>query len=66
MECVRENSRMRSMFHAFGSTQNEMKPNYSKILDRELTKIQNAEMNGETAPTLLLHSCCAPCSSYVL
>ena len=57
---------MRSMFHAFGSTQNEMKPNYSKILDRELTKIQNAEMNGETAPTLLLHSCCAPCSSYVL
>lgn len=36
--------------------------NYQKILDKELEKIQ---ANG-TIPTLLLHSCCAPCSSYVI
>lgn len=36
--------------------------NYQKILDKELEKIQS---NG-TTPTLLLHSCCAPCSSYVI
>lgn len=36
--------------------------NYQKILDKELEKIQ---ANG-TTPTLLLHSCCAPCSSYVI
>ena len=39
-----------------------MNPNYSKLLDKELEKLsQNSEK-----PTLLLHSCCAPCSSYVL
>ena len=39
-----------------------MNPNYSKMLDKELEMIsQNSEK-----PTLLLHSCCAPCSSYVL
>lgn len=36
--------------------------NYSKELDRKLLEIRNS---GKT-PTLLLHSCCAPCSSYVL
>lgn len=36
--------------------------NYQKLLDKELEAITK---NG-TTPTLLLHSCCAPCSSYVL
>lgn len=36
------------------------KINYQKELDKELALIEN------TAPTLLLHSCCAPCSSYVI
>lgn len=39
-----------------------MKQNYQIILDKTLDKLQKS---GET-PTLLLHSCCAPCSSYVL
>ncbi|MDE5939724.1 MAG: epoxyqueuosine reductase QueH [Lachnospiraceae bacterium] len=37
--------------------------NYQKELDRLLEKIGAAD---ECAPTLFLHSCCAPCSSYVL
>ena len=36
------------------------KINYQKELDRIIDK------NGDTKPRLLLHSCCAPCSSYVL
>ena len=39
-----------------------MIPNYSKELDKE---IQRLAESGEK-PRLLLHSCCAPCSSYVL
>ena len=38
------------------------KRNYQRELDK---LIQELETNGEV-PTLLLHSCCAPCSSYVL
>ena len=38
------------------------KINYQKNLDKI---IENIEKSGET-PTLFLHSCCAPCSSYVL
>lgn len=38
------------------------KRNYQKELERVLDGIADAE----TAPTLFLHSCCAPCSSYVL
>ena len=34
--------------------------NYQKKLDTELEKIR------DTMPKLLLHSCCAPCSSYVI
>lgn len=34
--------------------------NYQKELDNVLASL------GEMRPTLLLHSCCAPCSSYVL
>ena len=39
-----------------------MAENYKQRLERELDKIS---ARGET-PRLLLHSCCAPCSSYVL
>ena len=34
--------------------------NYQKVLDEILNKI------GNDTPKLLLHACCAPCSSYVL
>lgn len=39
-----------------------MKINYQKIMDDELFRIKQS---GNT-PRLLLHACCAPCSSYVL
>lgn len=38
------------------------KVNYQKVLDAEIEKI----ILENKTPTLLLHSCCAPCSSYVL
>lgn len=39
-----------------------MKQNYQLLLDEEIKKLQ-----GENkVPKLFLHSCCAPCSSYVL
>ena len=37
--------------------------NYQKELDKILADIQQT---GGRKPTLLLHACCAPCSSYVL
>lgn len=37
--------------------------NYQKELDQIIEKISTVETG---APTLFLHSCCAPCSSYVL
>ena len=39
-----------------------MNKNYQKELEELLLELDN---RGEV-PTLLLHSCCAPCSSYVL
>lgn len=39
-----------------------MKENYQRMLDKELSIIRGLD----SAPRLLLHSCCAPCSSYVL
>ncbi len=36
--------------------------NYQKVLDEKLLEIRNTAK----APRLLLHSCCGPCSSYVL
>lgn len=39
-----------------------MKVNYQKILDQTIASIQSKNQ----VPTLLLHSCCAPCSSYCL
>ncbi len=41
---------------------NQPKINYQKELDK---RIENLQKEGKV-PTLLLHSCCAPCSSYVL
>ena len=37
------------------------KRNYQKELDRAIQKLEEGHV-----PSLLLHSCCAPCSSYVL
>ncbi len=42
--------------------QQKQKINYQKKLDRILEGIEKEKQ----APSLLLHSCCAPCSSYVL
>ena len=36
--------------------------NYQKELDRLIERLKKEEK----VPSLLLHSCCAPCSSYVL
>ncbi len=41
--------------------------NYQKELEKILKKIrQEVAAEGKNAPSLFLHSCCAPCSSYVL
>ena len=39
-----------------------MKENYNKKMLIEIDKI----IDNNKKPTLLLHSCCAPCSSYVI
>lgn len=39
-----------------------MSTNYQIILDRKLEEIEKLKI----VPSLLLHSCCGPCSSYVL
>ena len=41
-----------------------MKKNYQLMLDRTIAEIE-AQSDGKR-PSLLLHACCAPCSSYVL
>ena len=38
------------------------KVNYQKLLEQEIKK----NLEADRIPSLLLHSCCAPCSSYVL
>lgn len=40
--------------------------NYQRILEQTLMKIETGTEAEGYVPTLLLHSCCAPCSSYVL
>lgn len=40
--------------------------NFQKKLDENLKVIEMEIAQGKEPPTLLLHSCCAPCSSYVL
>ena len=42
------------------------KQNYQRVLEQTLTKIEAETAADGSVPTLLLHSCCAPCSSYVL
>lgn len=39
-----------------------MKTNYQKLLDEKIEQLKGTT----TRPALLLHCCCAPCSSYVL
>jgi len=38
------------------------KVNYNLAMEKQIALVHT----GESKPTLLLHSCCAPCSSYVL
>lgn len=40
--------------------------NYQKELDKLLDRPGEQGLGEEAVPTLFLHSCCAPCSSYVL
>lgn len=42
------------------------KRNYQKELDREIQTLEQMATEQGRVPSLLLHSCCAPCSSYVL
>lgn len=46
-----------------GDNGTDMNRNYQKELDKIIERIGAAD---QCAPTLFLHSCCAPCSSYVL
>ena len=41
---------------------NQNNINYQKVLDKTILDITNKKI----VPTLLIHSCCAPCSSYTL
>lgn len=41
---------------------NKPKVNYQLILEKKIKEIEKSDY----IPTLLIHSCCAPCSSYVL
>lgn len=40
--------------------------NFQKKMDEDLKRVGMEILQGKEPPTLLLHSCCAPCSSYVL
>ena len=40
--------------------------NYQRELEKELDKAVRSAEEGRKTPALFLHSCCAPCSSYVL
>lgn len=42
------------------------KVNFQLKLDKILKEIEKETMLNHRVPSLLLHSCCAPCSSYVL
>ena len=53
---------IRDRMYEVSDAMNVQKVNYQKELDRILKQF---EKEHET-PSLLLHSCCAPCSSYVL
>lgn len=51
------------MWHPYKGEKVEQKRNYQKELDKILDTMEKRQ---EGVPTLFLHSCCAPCSSYVL
>lgn len=40
--------------------------NFQTKMEQMIKETELATKQGESVPTLLLHSCCAPCSSYVL
>ncbi len=40
--------------------------NYQKILDKIIDEIKITTIKTSHKPTLLLHACCGPCSSYVI
>ena len=42
------------------------KINYQKEMEKVLEQVSGQSVKEGRVPTLLLHSCCAPCSSYVL
>lgn len=44
----------------------ESKINYQKLLDQQLEVIKKNIAQGKEKPSLLLHACCGPCSSYVI
>ena len=48
------------------NTNNMQKINYQKLLDKVTDKITKNCAEGNKRPSLFLHACCAPCSSYVL
>lgn len=48
------------------TTITNQKINYQKLLDKITDKISKESAAGIAHPTLFLHACCAPCSSYVL
>ncbi len=42
------------------------KINYQKELDKILSQFSQTQSENKLKPTLLLHACCGPCSSYVI
>lgn len=42
------------------------KINYQKELDKILSQFSQTQSTDKLKPTLLLHACCGPCSSYVI
>ena len=50
------------MCYNISGKENTMKQNYQIMLDKKIEEIKLAGIR----PSLLLHVCCAPCSSYVL
>ena len=44
----------------------EVKKNYQRAMEEEIERIEGEQTQGGSVPTLLLHSCCGPCSTSVL
>ena len=40
--------------------------NYQKLLDKVIEQVKEQTAKSGVKPTLLLHACCGPCSSYVI